>query len=96
MMPPPPDACEIDGVRYASHLLAVTEEGDQAAIHRLREVVGPGERYECEEAIVRLDRVSASELAAEARMIGFLNEPDLFIAETDEYLGATVVVLRAP
>ena len=40
--PPPPDACEIAGVRYASQLLAVVDEGDRAAIHRRREITGPG------------------------------------------------------
>jgi SAM-dependent methyltransferase len=95
-MPPLPDACEIDGVRYASHLLAVTAEDGQAAIHRLREVVFPDERRDSRRVTIRLDRVSADEVAAEARAVGLLNEPDLLIAESDEYLGSTVVVLRAP
>jgi SAM-dependent methyltransferase len=95
-VPPPPDACVIDGVRYASHLLAVTDEGGRAAIHRRREIVGPGERHESEEVVVRLDRVSADEVAAEAGELGFVIEPHLFVPETEEYLGSTVVVLRAP
>ena len=41
-MPPPPDAFEIGDVRYASRLLAVVDEGGRAAIHRRREVIGPG------------------------------------------------------
>jgi hypothetical protein len=36
------------------------------------------------------------DVAAEAAELGFLTEPCRFIAETDEYLGSTVVVLRAP
>jgi SAM-dependent methyltransferase len=95
-MPPPPDVYEIDGVRYASHLIGVTEEDGQAVIHRLREIAGPGERRESQRVTVRLDRVSANEVAAEAWAIGLLNEPDLFIGESDEYLGSTVVALRAP
>jgi SAM-dependent methyltransferase len=95
-MPPAPDACEIDGVRYASRLLAVTEEGSCAAIHRRREITGPGERRESDDVVVPLDRVSADEVAAEASELGFLNGRHLFIPETDEYLGSTVVVLRAP
>jgi SAM-dependent methyltransferase len=94
--PPPPDACEIDGVRYASHLLGVADEGGRAAIHRFREITGPGERYRSEKVVVRLDRVCTDELAAEGRELGFINEPDRFIPETDEYLGSTVVVLRRP
>jgi len=95
-MPPPPDACETAGVRYASHLTSVVEEDGRAAIHRRREVIGPGDRYESVEAVVRLDRVTADEVASEAAQLGFLIEPSLSIPETEEYLGSTVVVLRAP
>ena len=95
-MPPPADACEIGGVRYASQLVAVEDEGGRAAIHRLREIIGPGERYESQDVVVHMDRVSAHEVAAEAGELGFLNEPHLFVPQTEEYLGSTVVVLRAP
>jgi hypothetical protein len=44
---------------------------------------------------VRLDRVTADEVAAEAAGLGFVAEPHLSIPETEEYLGSTVVVLRA-
>ena len=85
-MPPPPDACEVAGVRYASHLVAVEEEDGRAAVHRRREVIGPGERYESVDAVIRLDRVTAGEVAAEAAGLGFVPEPSLSIAETEEYL----------
>ncbi len=94
--PPPPDACEIAGVRYASHLLAVVEEEGRAAIHRRREEIGPEERHESVEAVVRLDRITAGQVAAEAVALGFLAEPWRSIPETEEYLGSTVVILRAP
>jgi SAM-dependent methyltransferase len=95
-MPPPADAREIGDVRYASQLIAVVDEGNRAAIHRRREIVGPGDRYESQDVVVRLDRVSVHEVAAEGSAAGFLNEPDLFVPQTEEYLGSTVVVLRAP
>jgi SAM-dependent methyltransferase len=95
-MPPPPDECEIAGVRYASRLLAVVEEDGRAAIHRRREIVGPGDRNESVEAVVRLDRVTAREVAAEAAQLGFLIEPLRYVPQTEEYLGSTVVILRAP
>ena len=95
-MAPPADAREIGGVRYASQLIAVEDEGGRAAIHRLREIIGPGERYESQDIVVQLDRVSAHEVAAEGSAAGFLNEPDLSVPQTEEYLGSTVVVLRAP
>ncbi|MGZ8649364.1 MAG: class I SAM-dependent methyltransferase, partial [Solirubrobacteraceae bacterium] len=95
-MPPPPDACEVADMRYASQLISVVEEDGRAAILRRREVIGPGEAYESVEAVVRLDRVTAREVAGEAAGLGFLAEPDRFVPETEEYIGSTVVVLRAP
>ena len=83
-------------VRYASRLLAVEDEDGRAAIQRRREIVGPGERYESQDFVVQLDRVTAREVAAEGSEVGFLNEPDRLVSQTEEYLGSTVVVLRAP
>jgi SAM-dependent methyltransferase len=94
-LPPPPDTREILGVRYASQLLAVVGEGDRAAIHRRREIIGPATR-EHHDVVVRLDRVTPDEVAHEASRAGFRAEPHLFVPQTDTYLGATVVVLRAP
>ena len=95
-LPPPPDACEIDGVYYGSQLVGVEDEGGCAALHRIREIVGPEGHREAEEVVVRLDRVSAAEVAAEALGVGFAKAGQLSVRQTDEYLGTTVVVLRAP
>lgn len=95
-LPPPPAVCEIAGVRYASRLLDVVDEGGRAAIRRRREIVGPGQDYASRDITVRLDRVSADTVSAEAARLGFVSEPDRFVPETEEYLGSTVVVLRAP
>lgn len=93
-MPPLPDEREVLGARYISQLLTVVEEDGRAAIHRRRTVIGPGQHYDAVDNVVRLDRVTADEVAAEGAGLGFVNEPHRFIAETDEYLGSTVVVLR--
>jgi SAM-dependent methyltransferase len=95
-IPPPPDAREILGVRYASQLLAVVDDGGRAAIHRRREIIGPRDRREAHDVVVALDRVSADEVAAEGRRLGFLSEPHRYIPQTEQFLGSTVVVLRAP
>jgi len=95
-LPPPPDACEIGGVYYASQLTGVEEEDGCAAMRRIRETVGPTGHREAEEIVVRLDRVSAGEIAAEARGIGFASSGQLLVRETEQYLATTVVVLRAP
>jgi SAM-dependent methyltransferase len=93
---PPPDAREILGVRFASQLLGVTDEGDRAAIRRRREITGLQRGDNVRDVVVRLDRISADEVAAEAGQVGFCAEPHLFVPETEKYLGSTVVVLRAP
>jgi SAM-dependent methyltransferase len=94
-VPPPPDVREILGVLYASQLLAVVDEGECGAIRRRRQIVGQ-QRCETHDVVVRLDRVSADEVADEARRFGFRVEPHLSIDQTEQYLGSTVVVLRAP
>ena len=96
VMPPPPDAREILGARYSSQLLTVVDDRDRAAIHRRREIVGRDDRRETEDVVVLLDRVSPDDVAAEAQRIGFIVEPSLHIPETEQFLGSTVVVLRAP
>ena len=95
-MPPPPDAREVLGVRYSSQLLRVVDDGGRAAIHRRREIVPAHGRDGAQDVVVHLDRVSADEVAAEGRQIGFTSEPHLYIPQTERYLGSTVVVLRAP
>jgi SAM-dependent methyltransferase len=95
-VPPPPEAREILGVRYASQLLGVVDERGRAAIHRRREIAHAPDRTERHDVVVHLDRVSADEVATEARELGFTAEPHLYVPETDQYLGSTIVVLRAP
>lgn len=95
-MPPPPEAREILGSRYTSQLRQVTGDDTRAAIHRRREVVRAVGRPEITDVVVHLDRVTADEVAAEARQVGFIVEPRLCIHETEQYLGSIVVVLRAP
>ena len=75
-LPPPPDERLILGVRYASQLRSVVDEGARAAIHRRREITGDG-RHESTDVVVRLDRVDADEVAREARALGFGVEPHL-------------------
>lgn len=95
-MPPPPATRDVAGVRYASRLLGIVNVGGRAAIRRRREIIGPGERHVSHDIVLELDRASADEVAAEAARLGFLTEPHRFIPQTEEYLGATVIVLRAP
>ena len=91
-IPPPPQVRDVGAVRYASQLLAVVEDGGRAALHRRRQITG----RETEHVVVHLDRVTPDQLAAEAAALGFVAEPHRHVPETDRYLGATIVLLRAP
>ena len=93
--PPPPDALAIGDVRYASQLLAVVEDGERAALHRRREIIGPDGLRHAEDVVLGLDRVTADEVAAEAARLGFVAQPHRRVPETEQYLGSTVVVLSA-
>ncbi|HEX6020419.1 MAG TPA: class I SAM-dependent methyltransferase [Solirubrobacter sp.] len=91
-VPPPPQVLDIGDVRYASQLLAVIEESGRAALHRRRTITG----REPERVVDHLVRLTPDQLTAEAAALGFLPEPPRRIPESDRYLGATIVVLRAP
>lgn len=91
---PQPDVAEVGGDRFVSLPLAVVDEGSRAAIHRLRQVVARDGSRSDEHDVIRLDRVSASELEDEAREHGFTPLPARRVPATDEYVGSTVVVLR--
>jgi SAM-dependent methyltransferase len=92
--PPLPDVRTVDGVVYASHPVGLRDQGDRVAIERIRETIGPGGRRTAADDVVLLDRVTASALEREATPLGFTALPPRRIAETDEYVGSTVVMLR--
>jgi SAM-dependent methyltransferase len=88
---PEPDTATVDGITYISLPLAVVDEGDHAAIHRLRQRSdGAGEEHD----VIRLARVSPAELAEEAEALGLVAEEARRIPATDVYVGSTVVILR--
>ena len=94
--PPLPDMGEFDGVLYSSRPVAVRDEGPAVAIVRLRETVDADGRREAAQDVIRLDRLDARTLEAEGRACGFAVAPRRRIPQTDEYVGSSVVVLRAP
>jgi hypothetical protein len=54
------------------------------------------DRDAAQDVVVHLDRVTPEEVAAEARRLGFINQRQLRVPESEQYLGSTVVVLQAP
>jgi SAM-dependent methyltransferase len=89
---PEPDVGVVDGIRYVSLPLAVIDEGERAAIHRLRQVIGTDVTEEHD--VTRLARLDAVTLADEAEALGFEALELRRIPATDVYVGSTVVVLR--
>jgi SAM-dependent methyltransferase len=94
--PPLPDMGEWDGVLYASRPVAVRPDGDGVAIVRVRETVDRDGRRDAAEDVIRLDRLDPATLEAEGAAAGFAVQARRRIAQTPEYVGSTVVVLRAP
>jgi hypothetical protein len=92
--PPLPDLREVNEVVFSSRPVAVVDEGERIAIHRVRETVDAHGNHTSADDVVRLDRVSAAELAEEAGAHGLEAEEARFIPETDDYVGSTVVILR--
>jgi SAM-dependent methyltransferase len=86
--PPLPDVVERDGIVYFSQPVAVKDEGERVAIHRMREIVDRDGGRSSGLDVIRLDRLEPGQLEAtalERRLIG----------STDEFVGSVVVMLRA-
>jgi SAM-dependent methyltransferase len=95
-MPAPlPDMRELDGIVYASHPTAVRADPDGFVLERLRETISrTGERM-VEHDAVHLDRLTSSQLEREARAVGLTPAGRAEISATDDYVGSSVVMLRA-
>jgi SAM-dependent methyltransferase len=91
---PLPDVGEHDGRRFVSQPVAVREDADAAWIERVRLTIAPDGVRTSEPDVVRLARVSAAGLAAEAAANGLAVEEVRAIPATDEHVGSEVVVLR--
>ena len=93
--PPPPDLREVNGVVYASRPVRVRDLGGRAAIDRVRQIVGADGTLTTLDNVVELDRIEPDELEDEAAALGLRAEPARSIEQTEEYVGSTVVMLRA-
>jgi SAM-dependent methyltransferase len=91
---PLPDVAEIDGVVYSSRPTAVRADGDGFVLERRRETVTADGELTVEQNLIRLDRLDADTLEAEAQAAGLRPASRLEVAATDDYVGSTVVMLR--
>jgi SAM-dependent methyltransferase len=91
--PPMPDVREEDGIVYFSQPVAVKDEGERVAIHRVREIVDRDGGRTTGRDVIRLDRLEPEELEAEAAALGFAVRERREIPATDDYVGSQVVML---
>jgi hypothetical protein len=90
-----PDLREVEGVVYASRPVAVRDLGDRAAIERVREIVARDGTRTVSDDVVELDRLDPDTLIAEAAAFGLRAEAPRRLEPTLDYVGSTVVMLRA-
>jgi SAM-dependent methyltransferase len=90
---PMPDMREIDGIVYSSQPTAVREDGDGFVLERLRERIARDGSRTVEHDVIRLDRLTASELEREARAEGLRAARREVIAPTIDHVGSVVVIL---
>jgi SAM-dependent methyltransferase len=92
---PLPDVCEHDGVVYCSQPTAARADPDGFVLERRRETVTVDGRRIVEHDLVRLDRLDAAALELEARAVGMWSVGRRRVPATRDYVGSTVVLLRA-
>jgi hypothetical protein len=92
---PLPDVGEFDGVVNSSRPVAVRLDADGFELERRRETVTADGRLSTERDLIHLDRLVAETLEREAVAVGLRAVDRVSIAATDEYVGTTVVMLRA-
>ncbi len=94
--PPLPDVLEREGWVLSSAPVAVRPEGESVAIDRHRQAVSPAGELTEEAFTIHLDRLSATELEAQAAGAGWQVLPARRVPPTPDYVGSAVVMLGAP
>jgi SAM-dependent methyltransferase len=91
---PVPDVAEHDGVVYSSQPTAVRAEPGGFVLERRRETISASGRRTVAEDVIRLDGVTADQLAREAAAAGFEAAGRKTVPATADYVGSIVVMLR--
>lgn len=91
---PDPDVGSHGPWWFASQPTAVRALAAATRIERLRTTVAPDGAVTKEQDVIDLVNVTAAQLETEGRAAGFTPETVRVIPETDEYVGAEVVLLR--
>jgi SAM-dependent methyltransferase len=93
--PPMPDVHEEDGWVFSSLPIAVRSVGSATAIDRVRQAVSPEGELTESMSVVELDLLAPDQLEHEAREHGFEPLPRREVPPTADYVGSSVVILRA-
>ena len=94
-MPAPlPDLREEDGVVYSSQPIAVRSDRGGFVLERRRETVSPAGERTVEQDLIRLDGVTVEDLEREGSAAGLTPAGRDHVAETNDYSGSEVVILR--
>ena len=91
---PPPDQVTLDGTLYSSQPVALRDHGETVAVERIRQIVTAEGQRSASGDILHLDRVAIGQVEAEAHAAGLRVLPRRLIAETEEHVGTSVVMLR--
>jgi SAM-dependent methyltransferase len=92
-MAPLPDICELEGVLYSSQPTAIRVERDGFVLERRRETVTAQGSRSVAIDLIRLDRLGARQLEAEAVRAGLRRGGRTEIPATEDYVGSEVVIL---
>jgi SAM-dependent methyltransferase len=92
---PLPDVCEEDGTVFSSQPTAVREDASGFVLERHRQTVTPDGKLSSEEDRIHLDRLGPEELEGEAETVGLHPAGRERVAQTSDYVGSVVVMLRA-
>jgi SAM-dependent methyltransferase len=92
---PLPDVGRIEGWTFLSQPVAIRVDAERYRIERIREIVAPDGEREFTDDVIELAAVTPAQLAEEAAAHGLEAEDLRRIPETDEHVGAEVVVFRA-
>jgi hypothetical protein len=71
----------------------VREGRDTFTLERVRETVGPRGERSNEHDVIHLDRLSATELEAEAQAVGLVARDTVEVPATPDHVGSVVVIL---
>jgi SAM-dependent methyltransferase len=92
---PLPDICELGGVVYSSQPTAVRSDGEGFVLERRRETIAVAGQRSVTENVIHLDHLTPEQLEREALAVGLSPAGRTAVAATQDYVGSTVVMLRA-